>query len=232
MATINTIAAIFFLPETHHSRDKAKKLNIHPLAPLLKAVKDKDLVERYVAWLLFGIAFASMNAVFALYVSKVFGYSATQAGYIFTAMGLILVFNQMVGLKKIWLKHFKESALEIWFFLLMAFGFLLADIKIFTLFAIGMFVVTIAHSTLRSVITSGVVGIAGGARRGEVLGIMASILSLSMIGGPILAGALFEQNPKFPFIANIFILLAAFFLMKHCASNQKIEEAYEVQVVG
>jgi multidrug resistance protein len=233
LATLNVIGALFFLPETHNNRDKnQKKITLNPFLPLLRASKDKILRSRYFVWMLFGIAFAGMNSIFALYVGSVFGFDAKVAGYIFTGMGVVMVINQIYALKKIWLKYFNEQSLEIWFFLVMVLGFFLMDIKTFAFFAVGIFLVTLAQSTLRVVISSGVVGLAGGMRRGEVLGIMASILSVSMIVGPLVGGALYLKNVQYPFLFNIVLLLIAFLIMKKCCGNGKIIGKEDVQVVA
>ncbi len=214
LATINTIGAYYFLPETHRERNLEKKISVNPFLPIKNALKDKILLPRYVAWLLFGTAFGIMHTILALYIKDVFGYSAAVVGYVFTAMGILIVFNQMFLLKRFWLEKFSEAKLEIWFFLVMSAGFIIADFKTFAFFAFGLFIITVAQSVLRVVIPSAVVGAAGQKRRGEMMGIMASIISLSMIIGPILAGILFEKNPQYPFVFNVLILIVAFLLLK------------------
>jgi len=47
-----------------------------------------------------------------------------------------------------------------------------------------------------------------------VLGIMASVLSAAMIGGPLLAGALFDIQPFLPFAACSAALASGFITMK------------------
>ncbi len=232
LATLNAIGAYFFLPETNNNKDTIKKIQINPLVPIFRAAKDKALRSRYAAWFLFGVAFAGMQSIFALFVKSVFGFSSTATGYLFTAMGVILIVNQGVALKKIWLKYFKEVDLEIWFFLVMILGFVLLDLKIFAFFLFGLFFTTVGQSTLRVVMSSGVAGVAGAQKRGEVMGIMASIMSVSMIVGPLIAGALFVKNVQWPFLLNIFLLLTAFFVMKRCCGNEKIFEQENVEVLG
>lgn len=232
LATLNAIAAIYFLPETNNNRNLHEKIRINPLIPLAKAAKDKALMPRYMAWFLFGVAFAGMNSIFSLYTKDVFGLSASATGYVFTSIGVVLVINQMFALKRIWLKYFKERSLEIWFFSIMALGFALAGIKILALFAIGIFLVTLAQSTLRVVISSGVAAAAGDQRRGETLGIMSSILSISMIVGPLVAGALFQAQAQLPFFLNVLLLLVAFFIMKKCCQEKKIQLQSDVQAIA
>lgn len=232
LATLNVIAASFFLPETHHNRDENKKLHFNPVKPLLSAINDRPLMPRYFVWLLFGIAFSGMQSVFALYLHDQFGFSAQVAGYIFMTMGVVMIFNQTYGLQKIWLKYFNERSLETWFFLLMAFGLIIADLNIFLLFVLGIVLVTFAQSTLRVVISSGVAGATDPMRRGEVMGIMSSIISISMIVGPIVAGALFQAHRNIPFVLNAMFLLVAFFIMRKYSGKEKIKEAANVEVLG
>ncbi len=233
LASLNVVGAYFFLPETHKIRGKfEKKIEINPFGPLIRGAKDKVLRSRYAVWFLFGVAFASMNSIFSLYVKDVFGYSATAAGYIFTGMGVILVINQGFALKKIWLKHFRERQLEVWFFLVMAMGFVLMDFKNFVFFAIGILFVTLAQSTLRVVLSSAIAGSAGNMRRGEVMGVMSSVLSVSMIVGPLLGGALFVKNSQWPFLANAVLLLASFFIIKKCCGEEKILQRENIEVLG
>jgi DHA1 family tetracycline resistance protein-like MFS transporter len=233
LATLNVVGAYFFLPETHNNREKMqKKIPMNPLIPLAAALKDKVLRGRYAAWFLFGVAFAGMQSIFALFVKVVFGFSATATGYIFTGMGVVLVINQAFALKKIWLKYFKESDLEVWFFMIMSLGFVFIDLKFLPLFVLGIFLTTLGQSTLRVVMSSGVAGVAGHARRGEVMGIMASIMSASMIVGPLMAGALFEKNIQWPFLVNVILLVVAFIIVKRSHDGQKITEEVDVPVVA
>jgi MFS family permease len=233
LATINVIGALFFLPETHHKRESMqKKIPINPMIPIVRAFGDSRLRGRYLAWFLFGTAFAGLQSVLALFTKSVFNFSAVTTGYLFTGMGIVLVINQAVALKKIWLRFFNEIDLEIWFFAVMALGFILADLKILWLFAIGIFFTTLGQSTLRVVMSSGVAGVAGELRRGEVMGIMASIMSVSMIVGPLLAGALFEKNVQFPFMVSVILLVLAFFIVKRSHNGAKIQQEVEIQTIA
>lgn len=233
LASINVVGAYFFLPETNNNIILTqKRISINPMIPIVRAIKDIELRGRYAAWFLFGTAFAGMQAIFALFVRDVFDFSSVTTGYLFTGMGVVLVINQTIGLKKIWLKYFNEKDLEIWFFIIMTVGFVFADFKIMNLFFLGIFLTTLGQSTLRVVISSGVAGVAGQMRRGEVLGIMASIMSASMIVGPLLAGALFQKNVQLPFLMNIILLLIAFFIMKKCCGSEKIVQEETVEFLA
>jgi hypothetical protein len=58
---------------------------------------------------------------------------------------------------------------------------------------------------------------AGDRRRGEVLRIMASVLSGAMIVGPLPAGSFFDIKPFLPFAARSLSLALGFVSMKFCS---------------
>jgi len=233
LALLNMIGAFFFLPETHHVRTSAdKKIEINPFLPLLRATKDKTLRLRYFSFFLYGTAFALMNGIFSLFVKELFGWSASVIGYLFAGMGIILVFNQTIFLKNIWLKYFTEKQLEIWFFPIMAASFLLMDLKNPTLFIAGIILITFSQSTLRVVLSSAIAKAGGANRRGEVMGTSASIISASMIIGPLIGGALFVRNLHWPFLLSAVLLMVAFWLTKKCCGNEKISQPEKVEVMG
>lgn len=214
LATLNVIGAFFYLPETHTERKKEGKLNFNPFVPLGRAIKDKTLGSRYLVWFLFGLATSILMSIFALYMGTRFGAKSMTIGFIFAGMGILMALNQGVLLKKFWLKNFRESALEVWLFLSFALAFLLMSSGNILFFTLGLLGNVFSQSVLRVVVSSRVSGMAGKDRRGEVMGIMTSVLSAAMIVGPIAAGLVFEKHPSLPFIFGAFFLLAAFVVMK------------------
>lgn len=214
LATINCIGAIFFLPETNRKTNFQAKISFHPFAPISSAIKDKVLHSRYITFFLFGLATAIVQSVFALYAHDQFGYTTAQTGTLFALMGVGMVINQGFLLHKFWLKKFSEAWLETWLFLPFALAFIIMGFGVLPAFFLGMALNVFSQSVIRVVISSRASGIAGDMRRGEVLGIMASIISIAMVVGPIAAGALFEWHRSLPFFLASLSLLAAFAVMK------------------
>ncbi len=214
LATLNVIGAFFFLPETHKHMDKEKRMAINPIYPLFNAVRDKLLLSRYIAWFCFGVAISGMQSIFALYMGRVFGFGVAKVGVIYTAMGVAVLLNQAILLRKFWLNYFSESSLEVWAFLSGATGLFLLMVPSTYFLVVGIVFHVFSHSLLRVVMTSRAAGIAGVRKRGEVLGTMSSVLSLAMIGGPLLAGYLFEIKPFLPFAACSLALASGFLIMK------------------
>ncbi len=214
LATINMFGAYFFLPESHKQLQKRKKIRLNPLVPIARAVSDKNLRSRYLAWMFFGIAVAIQQSIFALYLNAAFGFTEAFIGTIFTAMGVIMALNQGFLLRVFWLKRFKEHALEIWMFPAFALGFLFMGIRFLPVFFIGLIVIVFCQSVLRVFLSSSVSGIAGSQKQGEVMGIMNSIMSLTLIFSPLVGGLLFQMNISYPFLVSAVSLMVAFYVMK------------------
>jgi len=229
LATLNLIGAYFFLPETHKERDTEKIVKLNPFLPIKKAFQDLNLRSRYLTWFFFGIAVAIQQSIFALFLDAKFGFTAAMVGYILTGMGVIMVINQGFLMKNFWLKYFKEAHLELWFFLIFSIAFVIVGVGSFYVLLFGLVIFVFSQSVLRVVVTSAVSGIAGAQKRGESLGIMSSVLSVSMIVAPPLAGWLFHYHQSWPFFVSAFFMFLAFLVMKFSKSfNQKFEEEKEI----
>jgi hypothetical protein len=102
-----------------------------------------------------------------------------------------------------------------------AMGFLLLLFKSLWVFFGGLFLITIGQSVLRTSLSSSVT--AEGNNHGEKLGIMSSIMLLTMSIVPILAGSLFSIHIGLPFLAaNIIMLIAYGILNKHLPQKESV----------
>lgn len=213
LALANAISGIFFLPETHTKRDESKKLSLNPFPPLIRAAKSKTLRPNYWAWFLFGLAFASLQSVFALYVKDQFGFNEFAAGMMFVIVGIVVALNQIVVLRHFWLKYFEEPTLELVMLPVFAGGFLVMASPVLWLFIAGLILVAFGQSVLRVVMNSQIAAKADPETKGEVLGVTASIISLSIAIAPLFAGYLFGFDHRIPFALAAAFLLAAFFVL-------------------
>lgn len=212
LALLNGTLALFTLPETHKGI-RSGKISLNPFIPIVRAVQDKKIRSNYWAWFLFGLAVAGFQSVFALYLKDIFYFNEFASGIIFGVSGVMIVFNQGFAMKHLWLKHFKEPVLELWMLTLFAVGFVLLNLHAYIFLFIALLFTTFGHSVLRVVMTSQVVGFAGSGKRGEVLGIMASIASLSMTISPFIAGALYSVRSFLPFLVNAVYTGVAFVIL-------------------
>lgn len=226
LALLNAINAYLNLPETHLIRNKEKKISLNPFAPILNILSDKKILPGFLVWFFFGLAISIQQAVFALYLGKTFSLGAFASGLFMTGVGVVIVLNQGFLLSKFWLKKFKEKDLEIFMMIIFAIGFFLLSTSILGIFIVGLIGLSFSQSILRVVLTSQIVG-SGNEKRGEIFGAITAVMSLSMIVGPFLAGALFVSHSKLPFIlSGVFSLIS--FVILYC--NRKKMDKFDAEV--
>jgi len=230
LATVNTVLAYFFLPETNHSRNTGK-ISINPFSPIIKAFKNKNILPLYLAWLFFGIAVSLNQSIFALYITKVFSWTVVASGFIMTLVGIIISLNQAFFLRKVWLKYFKESFLMIWLFVPFALGYFVMALPYKFAFILGLIVTAFGQSTLRVVMNSQIIGFSEKNQQGEMMGILASLMSLSMILGPLLGGAVYAIGAGLPFIFAGTILFVTFIFIFNTYKHIQPKEHIEIEPV-
>lgn len=226
LALFNGILAYFILPETH-TELSTKKISLNPFFPLVRAVKNNILRGNYFAWFLFGLAVAIYQAIFSLYLRDVFGFTELTGGILYGFLGVIIALNQGFAMKHVWLKYFKEPSLELGTLIVYVVGFLFLSFNSFIIFCIALLITTFGQSILRVVMTSQVVGQSSSSERGEVLGILSSITSLSMMIGPFLSGVMYEKLAILPFLFSSLCLFLAFivlFLRRRKLAKMKLPE--------
>ena len=230
MSLLNTILAYFFLPETHHERN-TDKISLNPFAPIFKAWKNKNILPLYIAWLLFGIAISLNQSVFALYIAKIFSWTVIASGFLMALIGVIISINQAFAIQKIWLKYFKESFLMVWIFIPFAIGYLIMAMPFKFAFLLGLIITAFGQSLMRVIMTSQIIGFSKKEEQGEDMGILASIMSLSMILGPLLGGFLYEMFPSLPFVLAGVILFITFIFILNTYKKIKPHEHIDVEPV-
>ncbi len=233
LAVVNFLLALKFLPESHHQRS-TEKLSINPLSPIISALSDKLLLPGFIAIFLFGLAVTTQHSIFALFLNSSFSFNAVTTGWFLTAMGVVLAINQGVLLRRFWLKRFAEPTLEVAMFITLVIGFLLMSVEILWVFIIGLILLTFSQSILRVVLSSQLVALRP-TRRGEILGTMTSVMSVSMVIAPVCAGLLFERHPAGPFVTAAIISLIAlmiiFYFRRRFAATNLPEDVTPVEVV-
>jgi MFS family permease len=210
LAVFNVILAIFKLPETNQNKNREIVLSLNPFKPIIKALGNKHIRAGFIAWFLFGLALAGQQAILSLYLDAAFQFDSFAIGLVLVGMGIVLVLNQALVLKKVWLKYFSEDKLIIYFLFMITFSFIMLGFSFFTTLIIGLFLLSVSQSTLRVVITSQITKKGDVQERGMILGVLSSVMSLSMIIGPIIAGALFSKQINLPFWASALFSILAF----------------------
>lgn len=214
VALANALLVLLFLPETHSRR--AAEPDIRLRRGALALFGGWELASRYPAALrlvainlLFTVAFAAMEAMFPLLAHRTFGWGATQTGYLFTYVGVLVVVMQG-GLVARLVARFGERRLLLAGLCLLAAGLLMLPLSTnlaLLLFATGLLsvgegAVTPVSSTLLSFASP------AGAQ-GELLGLAQGAGGLGRVLGPLGAGWLFGLGRGVPFVAGALLALAA-----------------------
>lgn len=220
LATANVVLTYFNFSETNTRRNAGMALTFNPLTPLARAATNAELRPFFLAWILFGFSFAATQSVFALFAEYAFGFDSFQTGLLFSGFGILTAINQGLLLKRIWLKYFSEATLEYMMAAVLAIGFAVMAFQNRILFFAAIAFIGGSQSILRVAITSRVAGLAPPHMKGEVLGIMSSLIAASMVFAPILAGALFELHISLPYVLGTVLMLISFVLEHKIRKNR------------
>lgn len=229
LAIFNVILAFFNLPETNKHKDNTKKVSINPLKPIIIASKNAKLRPGFIAWFLFGIAIAGQQSILSLYLSSAFNFNSFLISLVLGGTGIVLVINQAFLLKNVWLKHFQENKLTIFFVFILSISFVFLGIQILAALIFGTLLYSISQSIIRVTMTSQIAKHGDPKEQGLIMGVLSSVMSLSMIIGPILAGSLFGINISFPFWISALFSLLAFIIIFVQFKNDKKERIINEQ---
>lgn len=211
MALTNGIFAFFFLKESNHNRN-TEKFQYNPFDRLLNAYNNLALRPLYLKWFLFSVSVVIVQTIFALYAQNVFNYNSLHTGILFTVLGLVIALNQIFLLNKFWIRHFSENSLEQIMLSFAIIGLLLAATQNFCLFLASLPLLGTSQSVYRVIIANRAINKCDPKMKGEVMGIITSIMTGAMVIVPIAAGALFQINMSYPFIIGAGFAVIAFLL--------------------
>ncbi len=237
LAFFNGALAVFLLDESNHRvlvasqkkikvsfKELLKKETIkdfNPFLPLRRAIKNKPFHKNFSVWFLFNLAIVSMQSIVALYVASIFGFGSFTVGMLMAMIGIIIILNQAVFLKRFWLKYFSEKNLEFWLLLMLGVGFLLMVVPNLAWFIIGLVLITFAQAVLRTVITSNVSDKSKTDNQGELMGVLSSLGAVASVAGPLIAGSMFEVKVSFPFFLSASYGFLAFLILLSVYSKSR-----------
>ncbi len=202
MALTNAIIAFFILEESNTNRIKSR-LIYSPIKPLLDAYHSRSLRPVYIVWFLFSMSFVIVQSIFALFSQRVFNFESFETGIFFTSIGLVIAVNQLVLLNKFWTKRYTGKQLETIMLVFTIVGLLFIASGNIILYYISFLFIGTSQAIMRIVMSNKAISKAEASRKGEIMGIMASMMTAAMVVGPILGGYLFEKKTWLPFIAGV-----------------------------
>lgn len=200
IALANGTVALFFLPESIREMKHDLKIDWNPLRSM-KAAFMNPRYRIYIILIFFStLAFESYHSSFFLYVSHFFGMTKAQSGLLFTGIGLLIAFNQVVMLKHFWLKYFHTTRVQVITasILILLFGLLSQASLIPFLCLIGILGLT--EGTLIAMNGAEISAVALEHERGKIIGITHSLIALSQIIGPVVSGYAMDRTINAPWL--------------------------------
>ena len=156
--------------------------------------------------LIMSFGLMSYETVLGLYVDDKFGATPQEIAFMITSTGLIGVIMQLFVVDRL-VKSIGEVNVLKLFLIVTASGFFLSIIAgSYTMFFAISLLIFLATSILRPVLTTLISKMAGN-EQGFAMGMNNAYMSIGNIMGPLLAGALYDIDILYPFIAGLIILI-------------------------
>jgi DHA1 family tetracycline resistance protein-like MFS transporter len=229
IALANLIAGLFLLPRGAAGafpRDASGALpgdgaevgamplrSANPLAPLAKALRMPGLATLLAIVFVATMAFAGMEATYALLGERLYGLGPAGLGLVFTAIGVIIAIVQG-GLVGRLAHRFGERSIAIVGALLMAAGLVVIPLGSAWLNYLFLAVLAVGQALLTTS-TAALISQAGVGAVGGAFGAGQSAAAAARAIGPLLAGAAFDVRAALPYLAGaVLCLLAAFLLQR------------------
>ena len=197
LAFVNLLSIYFWLPEslTKTRQEAARIANQTRITmdALFEAIKRPIVGPLLVVRFFFGMAFATFQTIFALYAQYKLNLTPQVVGYILAYVGVLSVLVQGVGIG-ILTKKFSENQLIISGLWLMTFGLLgWAFTPNLGILLIVMLPLALAGGVLNTVINSSISKAVAVDEIGGMLGLSASLESITRVISPTIGGFLLQQ---------------------------------------
>lgn len=209
---LNLAVALFVLPESHKaSNEKFDFKQLNPLAPLVWLWNFKPLLPMVTVSVVFGLIAAVPGTIWVLYGAERFGWDSVHMGISLSVFGVSGALSQafLVGPLT---KRFGDLgtlmigvAFDALAYTLMAFAYQSwMGYAVAPLFALG----GVAMPALQSLLTSRV----SDEQQGQLQGVLASLMSLAGIVGPVLTTAIFFSTKNI-WIGTVWLVGAALYVL-------------------
>jgi DHA1 family tetracycline resistance protein-like MFS transporter len=191
LSVVAFLGVVLLLPESLPAAVQARRARSR-IAALYSAFHRPVLGRLLAVFFLVILAFAGMEATFALWAMREYGWGPAQIGYVFTYVGLLSAVMQG-GLIGPLTRRFGEERLMQSGLALIALGLLLLPLAgTLPPLIVAVTALSIGMGAMQPSLNSLISRRAGADEQGEVMGIAQSVGSLARVLGPIIAGALFE----------------------------------------
>lgn len=208
LALINICSAIFFLRETHTEREEHSntKLNIYHIFKDIFTGKERIY---YLIFFLINLWIMIYQSTYLLYLDKNFDLPGSKWWFIMGAYGLIMILNQAVLFKKVWLKLPTKTLMYIsfiWFIACYLWAFFFPFKRAVIIF-VG--VTTLFQWIFRPVLQNIILG--ENKNVGLINGNMLNLANIANIFWPLIGWALLDSSIS-PFALSAASIAIAFFV--------------------
>src|SRR6195256_4724071 len=191
LSAVAFLGVVLLLPESLPAAVQVRRARSR-IAALYSAFGRPVLGRLLAVFFLVILAFAGMEATFALWAMREYGWGPAQIGYVFTYVGLLSAVMQG-GLIGPLTRRFGEERLMQSGLALIALGLLpLPLASTLPPLIVAVTGLSIGMGAMQPSLNSLISRRAAAEEQGEVMGLAQSVGSLSRVLGPIIAGALFE----------------------------------------
>ena len=196
LALVNLILVAAWLPESLTAEKRASKTSRRPvltLSAMVTALKRPFTGSLLISRFFFGLAFAIFQTIFSLYALARFNLTAAQTGYILAYVGVLSVITQgfLVGRLT---SRVREDTLIVGGVIVMALCLLgWAFAPSVAMLLIVMAPTSFAGGILNTVLSSTLTKAVAPQEIGGILGLSASIESLTRVFAPAIGGALLSS---------------------------------------
>ncbi len=210
--SLTALCGVFFvLPE---SRPAGRRGRVRPkgrIGAVLGALRRPVLSRLILIFFLVILAFAGMEATFALWAMRQFRWGPEEVGYVFAYVGVLSAVLQGGLIGRLTARFGEERLLRSGLVLIGGGLVVLAFARGIPVLAVAVSALAIGMGLTQPSLNSLISRRAGAEEQGEVLGVAQSVGSLSRVLGPAAAGLLFTQLGRAsPFFWGAALVVAAF----------------------
>ena len=222
VSLVAAILTFFMLPETNKHIGLVKKGKLFDFAHLASALVDKNVGKTLFLSFMYSLAFSLFIYAYQPMAVRILHMSPTDISINFTIFGVVGLISQVFIIPRV-VKKFGEkmmlrNSLLLGVCTFLGF-FLTPSILIFTF-------VSIAHSMVNGFVNPLVQSLLSQEvdehSQGSIQGINASYISIGMIVGPVIGGALASWYIPLPFLVGAGVVLVCFFLSTFLVGRRPI----------
>lgn len=228
---VAAVITMFILPESRTAEqrasagaDLAEKQSL--LTQLLNSGKERYFFNLIIVFVLaFGLA--NYETVFGLFVDHKFGFTPTDIAFIITFGSIAGAVVQLTIFGWILNRFGERRVIAICLLIAGLFVTLTLFVSSYWLIVTVTFIVFLSIDILRPAVGTQLSKMAG-EQQGYVAGLNSAYTSLGNIAGPIVAGALFDLDVNYPYVAAAIVLILCFVLSLRAKSLQGIQAPLDV----